>query len=110
MPSSICSIPSRKVIVEPFTEKLLLEIDRPVSGIDERAPACVLGVPQLDGHQWAPLGADRFLDEFHVGLSGSAPSFTNIAFHTGTNDIFPGGLATEATWHDVVDAQFARDE
>jgi hypothetical protein len=60
----------------------------------------------MDVEQGVVSGPDGFCDQGHCGVCWSAASFSDIAFHTGTNDIGPDGFSTESSWNDVVEGKF----
>jgi len=58
--------------------------------VEELLPAFVAWLAKVDADKGVVFRLDGFLDESHAGLPGGSASFGDVAFHTGTNYIFPG--------------------
>jgi hypothetical protein len=84
--------------------RLLLQIDRPVRMAQERLPAFVLRIAELERYQRAALWLGRFANQRHVGFVRSAATFADVARDAGADDVFPRRIAAAAAWHDVVEA------
>ena len=87
-----------------------LQIDGPVSAVDEGFPRLVLGIVELYGQERAALWLDRMANQFHVRFLRRAATFADVAGDAGADDVFPTGIAAAAARHDVVEAEFAGGE
>src|SRR5687767_24797 len=88
----------------------LLQLDRPVSIVEEALPRLVLAVAQLQVHQRAAFRLLRLANQGHAGLAGSPATLPHVAGDAGADDVFPGRLSALAARHHVVQAQFTRRE
>ena len=78
--------------------------------VEELLPGTVAVVTEVEVDQRIALGPDRLLNKGHVGLSGGAAPFLDVAPHTSTDDILPGRTASHATRHHVIQGQLAGGE
>ena len=62
---------------------------------------------QMNVDKWIAFWLDGLLDKLHSRLFGSSPTFFDIAFHAGTNYIFPGRFAAHTPGANVVERQLA---
>ena len=67
----------------------LLQLNRPVSAVEECLPGVVFSAAELDGKQGARLWFYGSANQVHTSLLWSSAAFLHIALHTGANDIFP---------------------
>src|SRR5205807_5727707 len=88
----------------------LLQLDRPVSAVEEAPPRLVLAVGQLQVQQRAAPRLLRLADQGHAGLARGAAALADVAGHAGADDVLPGGLAALAARDHVVQAQLAGRE
>ena len=70
--------------------------------VEKLFPAFIPVMAQMDMNDRVAPGLNRFMDEFHVGLRRCPPTFFNIAFHTGTDNIPPRGDAPHPAGNDMV--------
>lgn len=56
------------------------------------------------------LGLNGQLDKGHIGLSGGAASFPDVAICAGADDVFPGGFSADTAGDNVVEGEFAGGE
>src|SRR5262245_21647956 len=87
-----------------------LQLDGPVSVVEEGFPRLVLAVGQLEVEHRAALGLLGLADEVHVGLLRSPTALPHVAGHAGADDVLPGAGAPLAARHDVVERQLAGGE
>src|SRR5688572_22554579 len=84
------------------TGTALAKLDRPIGVVEERLPALVLAVGELQPEDGAGPGHDRGADEVHAGLAGGAAPLADVAAQAGADDVLPGGPAAPAAGDDVV--------
>src|SRR5262245_37771643 len=107
------SMPSCEAVsgpTRPERDRGLFQLDRPVCGVEERLPASVLPVRELEPKGRAGLGLQGFADQADSRLLRGAAPFTDVAFEAGADDVVPGGPAPLDPGDDVVEAQLAGGE
>ena len=67
--------------VQATNERGSLQINRPVSGVDETLPAGIFRIAEFDRQEGASLGADWFADQFQSCFTWRAPTFAHVALH-----------------------------
>src|SRR4051794_8741937 len=90
--------------------RALFKFNRPVGVVEERFPALVLPVGQLEAEGGAGPGLDRRLDQAHARLGRGPPPLPDVALDAGADDVLPVGAAPAAPGHHVVEAQLAGRE
>jgi hypothetical protein len=85
----------------------LMELDRPIGIIQERLPAPIFAMGELEAEDGARSRFDRLLDKFDAGLPRGPTTLSHIAFHAGADDVDPGCSAPSAPRDDVIEAEFA---
>src|SRR5258706_1260486 len=86
----------------------LLQLNRPVSIIQELLPGRIPLVRQPDINHRRALGLDRLGDQVHVRLIRRAAAFLDVALQAAADDVFPGASAALALGLDVVERQLGR--
>ena len=71
--------------------------------VEELFPAFVSVVAEVDVDEGVVAGLDGLLDERHSGMFYGLAAFFDVTGRTGTNDIFPGCFAAQASRDYVVE-------
>ena len=61
---------------------------------------------QNEGRERMPPRLFGFTQQHHVGFLRKAIPFFRVTHHTGTDHVFPSGLAPSIPWQDVIEIQF----
>src|SRR6266498_3526905 len=88
----------------------LLQLNRPVSIIQELLPGRVPLIRQPNINHRRALRLDRLGDQVHVRLLRRAAPLFDIALQAAADDVFPGASAALALGLDVVERELGRRE
>src|SRR3954447_10205774 len=95
------------IITQRDLSDWLTQLDGPVGVVEERLPALVFAVRELEAQGRAGAGPGRLPDQLHAGLARGATALADVAADAGADDVLPVGLAALPPRGHVVEAQFA---